>query len=439
MMPFPLTLFGAAAPAAQPSWVNNYAAKFGVTPDVAVDFANARAWQKNIGQGLPDALCSIAAGAVRWHDNLAGNWLSFAPNTLAYTNKGLRVWEARTNAIRNNSMGGAVVGTPGTLPTNWVETHNTNIVPTVVGMGVDSGIDYIDIQVSGTAAVGNNNIFFEGGTVIPVAVGQTWSSSVFVKMIAGSMSNFTNPALLLYSSNSGGAPLENNYTYLIPTSSWQRAINTYTFAIAGAAYVNSALQINPVAAGPVNLTIRIGWPQLEQMPFATPPIRTTNAAVTEAVEAVTLKTPPAFGSAYSMYAAGVPYMPSGITNAMMLQADIGDDTQRSLFYRSAGQVMVFYFAGGTGGAPSNSSPLAVTNALVKVAGAAAPGDQAIILNGAALAGGLAALAVLPNTPTAVRVGTQNAGAMSPWDGDITEFAIWPTTRVPNAGLIAGTT
>src|SRR3954464_10592323 len=33
--------------------------------------------------------------------------------------RGLLVEEARTNGIRNNSMTGAVVGTPGTLPTNW--------------------------------------------------------------------------------------------------------------------------------------------------------------------------------------------------------------------------------------------------------------------------------------------------------------------------------
>jgi hypothetical protein len=78
----------------------------------------------------------------------AAGWWSFASNLPRITNQGLLVEEARTNSIRNNSMQGAVAGTPGTLPTNWSESRAAGLTQTVVGTGTQNGIDYIDIRLN---------------------------------------------------------------------------------------------------------------------------------------------------------------------------------------------------------------------------------------------------------------------------------------------------
>jgi len=57
----------------------------------------------------------------------------------------------RTNSIRNSSMVGAVAGSPGTLPTNWTRQNSSGLTQTVVGVGVENGLQYVDINLSGIA------------------------------------------------------------------------------------------------------------------------------------------------------------------------------------------------------------------------------------------------------------------------------------------------
>ena len=54
-----------------------------------------------------------------------------------------------TNSIRNNTMVGAVAGTPGTLPTNWGGSLATvnGIAINVVGSGYEAGIPYAALAI----------------------------------------------------------------------------------------------------------------------------------------------------------------------------------------------------------------------------------------------------------------------------------------------------
>jgi hypothetical protein len=347
-----------------------------------------------------------------------------------------------SNTIRNSAAAGAVVGTPGTPPTYWpLDSGSNGISRQIVGTGVDSGTDYIDLRFFGTAtATTNLNLWFEGSNVIAASSGQTWSASVFIKLSAGSLAGIGTAPLFLMGINSVGAQTSDVYSVeTLPslTPSWKRVSLSHGLTDVATAFVDELLIVQINNAATVDFTLRIGWPQLEQSSSASPPQRTVagTVGVNTPAEVVTLTNPPAFGSAYTSYVAGVPYAPNGSPNQFMFQTDTGDDTQHISIYRSSGQVMAMLLAGGTGGVIGSGS--ALINALAKVVAAAAPSDQAVTLNGAVPV--VSALATLPNTPTAVRIGTQNAGTMAPWDGDITEFAIWPRTRLPNASLISGTT
>jgi hypothetical protein len=191
------------------------------------------------------------------------------------------------------------------------------------------------------------------------------------------------------------------------------------------------------SAGAVNFTLRIGWPQLEQSSFASPPQRTVagTVGVNTPAEVVTLTTPPAFGSAYSLYAAGVPYAPATYANAQGLGTIYASATDLLTFWRNPTDAQVY--ANVRSGSVSNFYHVATawaTGALGKEATAVAASDQALSFNGSAV---VTAAAALPVGVNAVIIGANQAGGQN-WDGDITEFAIWPATRLPNASLISGT-
>ena len=93
---------------------------------------------------------SITRASTKYAQDLAGVWTEFASGVPAITDRGILIEESRTNQIRNNSMQGAVAGTPGTLPTNWGVSVAGGLTRTVVGTGTENGIEYIDVRVQGT-------------------------------------------------------------------------------------------------------------------------------------------------------------------------------------------------------------------------------------------------------------------------------------------------
>ena len=64
--------------------------------------------------------------------------------------KGLLIEETSTNEIRNPRCEGAVAGTPGTLPTNWLVVAGGGVTTEVVGSGTEDGWPYLEFRISGT-------------------------------------------------------------------------------------------------------------------------------------------------------------------------------------------------------------------------------------------------------------------------------------------------
>ena len=164
-----------------------------VLPGASIDMN----FKDGLYYGAAASQLAVSRASAAYADDLGGNWSQFASNVARITNKGLLIEESRTNNIRNNSGQGAVVGTPGTPPTNWQIVLQT-IASSIVGAGSENGIDYVDIRLNGnTAAIDHINIYFELPGQIAATQGQTWACSSFIKLISGSMSGLSPSGLQL--------------------------------------------------------------------------------------------------------------------------------------------------------------------------------------------------------------------------------------------------
>ena len=189
----------------------------------------------------------------------------------------LLVEPAATNGIRNNSMNGAVTGTPGTLPTagGWANSL-LGLTQTIIGTGTENGISYIDIRFSGTATTTDvAETRYESTTQIDAASGQTWTHSVYLKKIA-EPNPPSNYQLNIYERTVAGGYVANGASTVVPTTTnLQRFSQTRTLSGALTAKVQPGLFYSVVSGTAYNFTIRIGYPQMETGSVATSVIPTT--------------------------------------------------------------------------------------------------------------------------------------------------------------------
>jgi hypothetical protein len=184
-------------------------------------------------------------------------------------------------------MVGAVTGTPGTLPTNHSTTLN-GLTRTIVGTGTENGVDYIDLQFSGTATGAALTYSFETSSQIVAASGQAWTNSMWIKQIADAGGNRPAARVTIYEFNSGGTYLAEGSAIATLTSSLTRFFFTRTLANASTARVQPLIQFVLVSGTTYNFTLRIGLPQMELGSVATSEIPTTTAAVTRNADVITL-------------------------------------------------------------------------------------------------------------------------------------------------------
>lgn len=267
----------------------------------------------------------------------------YNPATLVL--RGLLIEEQRTNSIRNNTAVGAVAGTPGTLPTNWSSTLS-GLTQTVVGTGIEDGINYIDIRLNGTTTGTSAGIRFETTTGIAVASGQTWTVSTFGRLVGGSAANITNFAVGISGLTAGGVATtdtgSSSMTAVINSASIARTrtARALTYADATTAFARVQFIVSFVVGVAIDATLRIGLPQMEQGAFATSVIPTTGATATRAGDTTTV-TGANFSSWYNQSegALNVQYVMEGVKSLgaqRIAQIDDGTETNRiGLFLTSA--------------------------------------------------------------------------------------------------------
>ena len=255
-------------------------------PSFQRDFASL----KTLDHGTGPAISFTRGSNATYFDangvlQTAGNNVPrFDHNPSSGASLGLLIEEARTNSIRNSQAGGAVVGAPGTAPTNWAVSATSNgLSREIVATGTVNGLAYVDIRWSGTtSSASGSQAHFEAATQIAATAGDTWTGSAYVQLVSGSLSGITW-AIQNWYHDSGGVYIGFNQTTFTPTSSLVRVSHTGAVA-ATATRIRNCVQFFYGSGQAVDLTLRIAAPQLEQGAFPTSYIPTTTAAATRAAD-----------------------------------------------------------------------------------------------------------------------------------------------------------
>ncbi len=277
-------------PLLMPAWSrNDLWRRAAAVPSLDLNFAVT----KNIGPLVTFTRASTAtfidsAGVLQ---TAATNEPRFDHNPTTGESLGLLIEEQRTNSIRNNTMQGAVAGTPGTLPTNWAVSGLGTLTQTVVGTGTQNGINYIDIRFSGTTSTTQVSVRFEPSNGVAGTNGQTFAFSAWAARVGGSTSNIGEISANANIYDAGPAFLTSlafsGYPVTVSTT-LTRLSGAGTIASATAAFIQPQIYVNFASGVAIDITLRIGLPQLEQGAFATSVIPTTTAAATRSADVASI-------------------------------------------------------------------------------------------------------------------------------------------------------
>lgn len=362
--------------------------------------------------------------------------LDYDPSTLAA--RGLLIEEQRTNGIRNNTMVGAAAGTPGTLPTNWVVVGGGlgTLTQTIVGVGTSNGINYIDLRVNGTTSTTSYGLGFDAFTQVAASASQTWTGSVYVAMVFGSTANISQIFQRVIDRDAAGANLGSSSVDFMPTlsSTLTRVSLTRTLAGVGTANVSNDILFAFSSGVAIDITLRIGLPQLEQGAFATSAIPTTTAAATRAADVATM-TGANFSNWYRQDEGTLFVEAGGAQGAgSLFSTDDGTASNRVITYFNVSNSPALRIVTGGVEQANFSAGTIAQNATFKLSAGYKVNDFAASLNGAAsVTDTSGTVATGQNT---ARLG-MNVSSATHLNGYLRRIAYFPT-RLTNAQLQAVT-
>lgn len=201
--------------------------------------------------------------------------------------------EPETNHIRNNTMQGAVAGSPGTKPSFWgfldgVDGAVLGITANIVDLPIENGVQCIDIRYQGNASAnGSLYIRFEFNEIVAAVAGQKWVAGFFYRMrpsvsLPNSLRSFITersavPAHIQQSSGEA-LPISGQ-----PLTQYEHEL---TITNANTAFIHSGLTMSFSAGQSYDFTVRIGLPHLCRDKLPRFPIKTGNGAVTRAADVI---------------------------------------------------------------------------------------------------------------------------------------------------------
>jgi hypothetical protein len=403
-----------------------------VRPTFSRDFAG----EKTLNNGTGPSITFTRASDATYFD-ANGTLQTATSDTPRFDHSGgsslgLLIEEARTNSIRNSQAGGASAGVG---PTHWTTTATgNNVTRTIVGSGTENGLTYLEIQYAGTnSGAGGFTIAFDSPSLVVAADGQTWTTSAFCKLQAGSLAGITAVQVGVDGRSAAGAelsPAQRTMTTFTPTGAalgTQRVSVTRTMA-AGAERAFPFILVNYTGGVAIDITLRIAAPQLEQGAFPTSYIPTTSAAVTRQADSAVVTPISSFynQSEGTLFAEASNFGDGVNTTSVAFTEDNNTNERFQLRVRGGGLSVVA--AGAISAGTSNIPP--ATNVASKKAGAAKLNDFAISTSGAAAETDPAGN--MPNV-THLVVGALAVTLAQPLNGHIRKIAYWPR-RLSNALL-----
>jgi len=201
---------------------------------------------------------------------------------------GLLVEESRTNSLVNNTGNGAIVGAPGTLPTNWTISPS-GLTREVVAVGNENGVEYVDVKISGTTTATNPTISFQSYSLITAAQNEQWAFSSWLKIVAGTTANIFGIVFLAQERTSTGTLTANLLSAILPISTaLTRMSHVFTMTNASTQRLQPLLRFNVASGVAVDITLRIGLPQVEKGAFVTSVVKTSTTAVTRNADVATI-------------------------------------------------------------------------------------------------------------------------------------------------------
>jgi hypothetical protein len=350
----------------------------------------------------------------------------------------LLVEPAATNGIRNNAMVGAVTGTPGTLPTGggW-SSILIGLTQTIVGVGAENGISYVDINFSGIAtSTSALETRYESLTQIDALSGQAWTHSVYLKKIADPNPP-ANYRLNIYERTSGGSYVANGDLIIVPTTTIQRFTQTRTLSGGGTvAKVQPTLLYGVVSGSTYDFTLRIGYPQMELGSVATSVIPTTAAPVTRNADVISLSgaVSGCIGQTEGTIYAEVDIRAFNV--GFIATISDGTASNRIEFYKFTGNIIYFDRISSTQSAATGLGSSALTAGIFKVAIAYKSGDTTMYINGTQV-GAIQTQTFTFSSLTKINIGSSRSDGQA-FNDRIRAAALY-TTRLTNAQLQALTT
>lgn len=221
------------------------------------------------GGGGAGAAYSASSYMVTPNDVASGVAYNLGAGGIGQTGTGLvggdTDWSTNNlNANRNSIFAGAVVGSPGTMPTNCSTAQGGGLTRTVVGFGIDagSGFPYFDIKLTGTTATNTSAlILVESAAVVTPSV--AWISSVYWAFVGGAVTNISSRDLTVDFSNSGTGYISTAGTTQSQVTSTLTRISHTGTTTAATDRTNLYISLNYSLGVAIDITLRIAAPQIE--------------------------------------------------------------------------------------------------------------------------------------------------------------------------------